>query len=310
MDCNIKREYSTAYAVVPVEALRDERLSLKSKGLYAYIMSLPEDWSLSVKGIKAMVKEGEKAIYSAFKELKEYGYVTTIQERGEDGRMNKVVYILHADKQDVSPLAQKRHAVKRHADKRHAEKDTQLNKDITKYYNKLNKDLTKNKKQLSDDNCMSVSAETDSQFTSSGDDFFVSFLDFFNSCMEGKVIPKIARITEQRKKRINARLREGYTYDDIKQVVRNAAESEFLNGYNSKGWNATFDWLFLPTNFVKVLEKNYENKDDNGTNGRYVAPEIRQRQEREQQERRLAAVMQQLAEEDGGGKLPDKEPIW
>lgn len=55
--------------------LRDRNLSLKSKGLLSYMLSLPEDWDYSINGLVAICKEEETAIKTALKELKQYGYL-------------------------------------------------------------------------------------------------------------------------------------------------------------------------------------------------------------------------------------------
>jgi hypothetical protein len=44
-------------------------------------------------------------------------------------------------------------------------------------------------------------------------------------------------------------------------MIENASASSFLAGQNRRDWQATFDWLFRPNNFVKVLEGNYKDKN-------------------------------------------------
>lgn len=56
--------------------LRDNRLTLKAKGLLSLILSLPDDWTYSVAGLTSIVPEGERAIEHALKELKVNGYVS------------------------------------------------------------------------------------------------------------------------------------------------------------------------------------------------------------------------------------------
>ena len=127
---------------------------------------------------------------------------------------------------------------------------------------------------------------------------------FFNEKVKNKSIPPIKLMTDRRKQAVRARIRE-YGFEAIKTAIINAAESEFMNGRNRKNWTATFDWIFLPNNFPKVLEDNYKNKYNTyGTSTEYsgyIAPELRAAQERREQEERLAARIQRLAEEDGGG---------
>tara|TARA_R100000654_G_scaffold14456_1_gene31116 strand:- start:15604 stop:16245 length:642 start_codon:yes stop_codon:yes gene_type:complete len=83
----------TDYTVISNVFLRDERLSLKSKGLLAYVLSLPNDWVLYVSELANHHKDGISAIYSAFKELTELGYVRRKRERIE-GKLGGIDYII------------------------------------------------------------------------------------------------------------------------------------------------------------------------------------------------------------------------
>lgn len=91
-------------------------------------------------------------------------------------------------------------------------------------------------------------------------------LIYFNEKMAGKSIKPIKAITDgtKRSEYLKARVRE-HGRDAIFQMIDKAAGSKFLNGYNQKGFTATFDWLVLPNNFIKVLEGNYDNELNNGT---------------------------------------------
>lgn len=84
---------NTDYTVVSNVFLKDERLSLKSKGLLAYIMMLPNDWVLYVSELTKHHKDGSSAIYSAFNELIDLGYVRRKRER-VDGKLGGVDYIV------------------------------------------------------------------------------------------------------------------------------------------------------------------------------------------------------------------------
>ena len=83
----------TDYTVISNVFLRDEKLSLKSKGLLAYVLSLPNDWVLYVTELSKHSKDGTSAIYSAFKELIEHGYVRRKRER-IDGKLKGIDYII------------------------------------------------------------------------------------------------------------------------------------------------------------------------------------------------------------------------
>lgn len=120
------------------------------------------------------------------------------------------------------------------------------------------------------------------------------FLDFFNATVNGSQIPKIRTITEERKKFIRARVKE-FGKNALATAVKKAAESDFLNGCGNKAFVASFDWIFRPTNFPKVLEGNYDNKNldyanrrDNGKTQRDI--------DRERRDREAAEIMSRLAE--------------
>ena len=80
-----------------------------------------------------------------------------------------------------------------------------------------------------------------------------NLLLYFNHQMQGKAIPTIERMTPKRRNAINARAAE-FGKEAVKTVIDNAAESTFLNGGGNGGFVASFDWLFRPNNFPKVLE--------------------------------------------------------
>lgn len=89
---------------------------------------------------------------------------------------------------------------------------------------------------------------------------YKGLVDFFNS-ETGGVFGKIRMpLSESRKKMIGARIRE-YGKEQFAIAVKKAAKSDFMKGQNNRGWTATFDWMIKPTNFQKIIEGNYDNKD-------------------------------------------------
>lgn len=65
----IKRIKQSNYTTISNSFLRNNELSLKAKAVLATIMSLPDDWDFSIKGLVSIVKEGDTAIRSAINEL-------------------------------------------------------------------------------------------------------------------------------------------------------------------------------------------------------------------------------------------------
>lgn len=77
----------------------------------------------------------------------------------------------------------------------------------------------------------------------------------FNARFAG-VLPAVTVMTEKRKAAVKARIGE-HGMDSIAKVFDNIATSGFLKGHNDRNWKADFDWVFRPTNYVKILEGNY-----------------------------------------------------
>lgn len=90
-------------------------------------------------------------------------------------------------------------------------------------------------------------------------DLLKTIKEYFNAKVENTPIPQITSIMNQRAGAVRARARE-HGEGKILQVIDKVAESDFLNGKNSNTFIATFDWIFKPNNFAKILEGNYDNK--------------------------------------------------
>lgn len=73
------------FTVLSNHHLRDKGLSLQAKGLLSVMLSLPDDWKYSIRGLAAISKEGEKAIKSTLDELKEHGYLVVTKNAPKAG---------------------------------------------------------------------------------------------------------------------------------------------------------------------------------------------------------------------------------
>ena len=74
-------ERTRDYTVMSNHHLRDKALSLKSKGLLSMMLSLPEDWNYTTRGLAKICKEGVDAIGGALRELESAGYIVRHQLR-------------------------------------------------------------------------------------------------------------------------------------------------------------------------------------------------------------------------------------
>lgn len=95
-------EKTKSYTVMSNYHLRDQELSLKAKGLLSLILSLPEDWDYTEKGLARICKEGVDALASAIKELERHGYVSRRRIRLANGTMGGMEYVIRERPADVS----------------------------------------------------------------------------------------------------------------------------------------------------------------------------------------------------------------
>nr|DAK45388.1 MAG TPA: PaaX-like protein [Caudoviricetes sp.] len=70
---------------------------------------------------------------------------------------------------------------------------------------------------------------------------------------------KQLKITDKRKRAINNLLKE-YSLEEMLQAMGKIRTSNFLQGNNKTGWQISFDWFTNKSNFLKVLEGNYDDK--------------------------------------------------
>jgi hypothetical protein len=79
------------YTVMSNAHLHDKRLSLKAVGLLSIVLSLPDDWHYTVKGLVGSVKDGERAVNGALSELKKCGYLQ-VNKLYPNSERNKIEY--------------------------------------------------------------------------------------------------------------------------------------------------------------------------------------------------------------------------
>lgn len=78
-------------------------------------------------------------------------------------------------------------------------------------------------------------------------------------------LPTVRAVSDSRRKMIRSRYNQ-YGIDEIRTVFEKAEASDFLTGRTDKPWTGCgFDWLLKPSNFLKVLEGNYDNKTNVNT---------------------------------------------
>lgn len=87
-------EKTKDYTVMANHHLRNTQLSLKAKGLLSLMLSLPENWDYTTKGLSCICKDGIDSINATVKELEEQGYVVRKRIRNEKGQLTSIEYTI------------------------------------------------------------------------------------------------------------------------------------------------------------------------------------------------------------------------
>ena len=87
-------EKTRNYTVMSNYHLRDPTLSCKACGLLSKMLSLPENWDYTTRGLAAICKDGVGSIGSALKELEAADYLVRHQLRDDHGRMGSIEYTI------------------------------------------------------------------------------------------------------------------------------------------------------------------------------------------------------------------------
>ena len=98
-----KTTIDSKYGVTPNELLNSKELSLRAKGLFAYIQSKPDNWDFSVEKIALQCKENEGAIAPILKELEAFGYLQRVKYHDEKGHW-AIEYVLYSTPQPESTV--------------------------------------------------------------------------------------------------------------------------------------------------------------------------------------------------------------
>lgn len=126
------------------------------------------------------------------------------------------------------------------------------------YHNNINSNINNNNKYTHENVEQSSTSESVKSENGIGINY-KSLVELFNKEFDG-LLPKVIKLTEARKKAIKNRIEEN-SKEDVIKVFNNVKSSDFLLGKGQK-WKCNFDFIFNSSNFVKILEGNYNDKQE------------------------------------------------
>ena len=231
------------YSIICNCIFKDSRLSWKAKGILSNMLALPDNWDYSLAGLEKLTSDGMSATRSALKELEDFGYLIRRPIR-DNGRIKDWEYLIFEEPQQDYQVLEKPLV-----ENQQVENQTELNNINNKIINnkiinnKIEKEKENKKEKIN----------------------YQQIVDMYNeTCVS---FPKCTVLSDARKKSIKARFNT-YKLEDFKKAFTLAEESNFLKGGNDRNWIANFDWVLKDSNFAKILDGNYANKNNNCSGGK------------------------------------------
>ena len=89
------------FTIIDNAIFRNKGLSLKAKGLLCTMLSLPEDWNYTVRGLTAIVKESSTCVAATIQELERAGYIIRSRQRAANGMFGAMIYDVYENPADA-----------------------------------------------------------------------------------------------------------------------------------------------------------------------------------------------------------------
>ena len=128
------------FATTPNNLLSNPDITLRAKGLFAFIQGKPDKWSFSAERIAFENKEGVQSVRSALQELEKFGYLRRLKTKNEKGHW-EIDYILHSEPEN--PADEIPTLGIRPTETHITEKPTSGNPTLENYTNNSNTDIRK-----------------------------------------------------------------------------------------------------------------------------------------------------------------------
>jgi len=208
------------YVQIDKRCLEDTRLSWKSKGILAYLLSRPDDWTVMFEQLQKVSTDGKSSIRSAFKELVEYGYcerkiLQRIDDEGKSSLMGSeyVIYEVPNSRKSETPEVEK----PREPENLNVRESHTTNNDL----------LTNNE----------VSSNKQSTKEVIGFDVLEDVISIWNSLHGTSIRP-----TANKLRQLRSRMKT-FTLEEIEEAVRNRSRSEWIRGEgasHASNWDSLF----------------------------------------------------------------------
>lgn len=271
------------YTVISNHHLREKGMSLKAKGLLTLMLSLPENWDYSISGLASICAENETAIKTGLNELKKFGYLRISKIFPNKKRGNKKIEYVYEIFE--KPLKEDKKQKEQKTEEQTLESQVVENQGVENL--PLESQAVENQGQLNtkelNTNKLNTKEVSTKEYIYVKNEFSRVCEEIKNNWIkiahEYKLSGTQLKITEKRKRVINNLLKE-YSLEEVIQSMEKIHTSSFLQGNNKTGWQIAFDWFINKSNFLKVLEGNYDDKENENTGSKKFGKGVTQKSER------------------------------
>lgn len=179
----LKNKTQGNYTIVSQNIMRDRNLSLTERGMLLTLLSLPDNWNLTIKGLCQILPDGKDRVSKTLNSLIEKGYITREQNRDGGGKFDSTNLEVHETpisspspspdgpgrkvikefpiKSELSPCPENPDAGNRDTGKPHAENPTQYINNISNNYKSITKEVCSKEDTLTDDEYEDLVSEFD-----------------------------------------------------------------------------------------------------------------------------------------------------
>lgn len=91
----IRKEYSKGFTTMNNTIVRDDSLSWKARGIFAYLWSMPDDWNFYETEVAKHATDGRQSLRTGLEELEKNGYLERTRSRDKLGKFGAPVWVLH-----------------------------------------------------------------------------------------------------------------------------------------------------------------------------------------------------------------------
>lgn len=222
--------------------LFDKTISLKAKGIHALLMALGDKWEFSMNGLITMCKESRDAVYSGVSELEAKKYVK--REKSNTGHVDYIFYEIPYDTPLFKPNTE--NPYEPHTENPDQEKPDQGFPTLLRDNNNINKN----------NSIKEVDATAE-------------ILNFYQKNRRENFVD-LSKISEREKIELE-NLQTKFSFEEIKQIISAAAESEFYRGFEL----VKFANVFREDNAIKLHRGEYQDINQKPANSIYTSgPEV------------------------------------